>query len=431
MSDAHQTELAARVAKALGLTSVDLVAVPAGASNAAYRVMAPGGEAVAFLRAAGPGADQTNNPAKGLVHEGELLRRVHALGFTVPKVLAILHDPAAVIMELVPGTSRPDAASAEAVAEDMMGQLARLHTIPPAQLGLESQATVGEAVRQNFEHWVSIAEERGVTRSPLARLAIRVLRHAMPGGSEPPATLHGDVGPGNFMVHEGKLSAILDWELAHAGDVHEDLAWLWVRGVHTEFGLPATRLAEYERAAGRALDRQRLDWQIACTTFMSVIGMGGRLNFSGDDPSLLTIYLGVLAYEALLAAALAKVAGFHLPLLDEEPVSDPSVLARLAERAGVALQTATPAAPKETQIILRHLADHARQAPWRARRLEEDARAELNVSSAELGTLVDNAEPRQFRALIRVLGRDASRAVRALPNSERRVRRGLGIGLGN
>jgi len=48
--------------------------------------------------------------------------------------------------------------------------------------------------------------------------------------------LHGDVGPGNFMVHEGKLSAVLDWELAHAGDVHEDLAWhVGARGVQHRF----------------------------------------------------------------------------------------------------------------------------------------------------------------------------------------------------
>lgn len=40
---------------------------------------------------------------------------------------------------------------------------------------------------------------------------------------------HGDYRVGNFLSHEGRISAILDWELVHAGDPHEDLAWAAAR----------------------------------------------------------------------------------------------------------------------------------------------------------------------------------------------------------
>lgn len=37
--------------------------------------------------------------------------------------------------------------------------------------------------------------------------------------------VHGDYRLGNFLEVEGSITAVLDWELVHLGDPHEDLAW--------------------------------------------------------------------------------------------------------------------------------------------------------------------------------------------------------------
>ncbi|RZN30745.1 phosphotransferase family protein [Bradyrhizobium sp. Leo121] len=37
--------------------------------------------------------------------------------------------------------------------------------------------------------------------------------------------VHGDYRIGNFLEREQRITAILDWELVHLGDPHEDLAW--------------------------------------------------------------------------------------------------------------------------------------------------------------------------------------------------------------
>lgn len=44
---------------------------------------------------------------------------------------------------------------------------------------------------------------------------------------EPPrrTIVHGDYRIGNFLESNRKITAILDWELTHVGDPHEDLAW--------------------------------------------------------------------------------------------------------------------------------------------------------------------------------------------------------------
>ena len=41
--------------------------------------------------------------------------------------------------------------------------------------------------------------------------------------------MHGDFRLGNFIVDEGGLAAVIDWELAHLGDPAEDIGWLCIR----------------------------------------------------------------------------------------------------------------------------------------------------------------------------------------------------------
>ena len=38
--------------------------------------------------------------------------------------------------------------------------------------------------------------------------------------------IHGDYRLGNFLEVDGRITSILDWELVHLGDPHEDLAWV-------------------------------------------------------------------------------------------------------------------------------------------------------------------------------------------------------------
>ena len=37
--------------------------------------------------------------------------------------------------------------------------------------------------------------------------------------------VHGDFGPQNVLIAGDNISALLDWEFAHAGQPVEDLAW--------------------------------------------------------------------------------------------------------------------------------------------------------------------------------------------------------------
>ena len=81
--------------------------------------------------------------------------------------------------------------------------------------------------------------------------------------------VHSDYRTGNYLFDEASadITAILDWELVHIGDYHQDLAWIgitsWspvVDGTLLASGLmPMNELADrYSAATGREVDAQTL-----------------------------------------------------------------------------------------------------------------------------------------------------------------------------
>ncbi len=100
---------------------------------------------------------------------------------------------------------------------------------------------------------------------PIMSLAERWLRENAPVCPKP-VIVHGDLRMGNFMFEEpsGRITAILDWELAHIGDHHEDIAWvlqkLW--GTWREDGeflvcglMPRNEfIRQYEEQSGNKVD---------------------------------------------------------------------------------------------------------------------------------------------------------------------------------
>jgi aminoglycoside phosphotransferase (APT) family kinase protein len=86
-----------------------------------------------------------------------------------------------------------------------------------------------------------------------------------------PCVVHGDYRIGNMMYDEDGLTAVLDWEGTHISEPEEDLAWfctrVWRFGKNDlEAGGIALReewLSAYEKAGGRAIDRERLaTWEV-------------------------------------------------------------------------------------------------------------------------------------------------------------------------
>ena len=127
--------------------------------------------------------------------------------------------------------------------------------------------------------------------------------------------VHGDFRLGNFLiVREGgaaHLSGLLDWEMVHVGDPHEDLAWcvshLWRASTPYASALlpPAEFLAAYTAAGGVPVDPTRLRfWSVLAIVKMIAIMLTGLAAFrDGRTPDLrLAIFDHQLPYLHLLLA---------------------------------------------------------------------------------------------------------------------------------
>lgn len=113
----------------------------------------------------------------------------------------------------------------------------------------------------------------------------------------PLTVVHGDFRLGNLLVGRAGLQAVLDWEMTHLGDPHEDAAWATIRAWrfdrHREPGtFPETEpwIEAYNAAAepGRALDPDAMRWwQVAGTWGWAVISaMQARRHLDGWVQSL-------------------------------------------------------------------------------------------------------------------------------------------------
>ena len=116
-------------------------------------------------------------------------------------------------------------------------------------------------VASELERLEEMYRQITVEPHPAFEIAFRWLADRQPTSTDV-ALVHGDFRVGNVMVGEEGLRAVLDWELAHAGDPFEDLGWLCVRswrfGVdHLPMGGISRReelFDAYARASGRPVD---------------------------------------------------------------------------------------------------------------------------------------------------------------------------------
>ncbi|WP_017669078.1 phosphotransferase family protein [Sandarakinorhabdus sp. AAP62] len=247
-----------------------------GASSATYSVDAIRDDAPwpLILQCAATGSV----PPGGLprADQAQLQQFAFANGLPVAEVVRVLVPEDGLgegyVMTRLPGEALaprwlklPDYAPARAVLTRQCADvLARLHQLPMAGvagLALPTGSTA-ELLDRMFANY-----RRFAVSSPIFDLIFAWLKERI---VDRPASsiVHGDFRSGNFLVAPDGLVAVLDWELAHLGDPHEDLGWLccnsWRFGVWDKpvggFGERDELHAAYEAAGGDPVDKGRAHW---------------------------------------------------------------------------------------------------------------------------------------------------------------------------
>jgi aminoglycoside phosphotransferase (APT) family kinase protein len=203
----------------------------------------------------------------GFAREAEVYRALEPLGIPIPHVWGVDEELDVFLVARAPGVTwfqaPRDPATAIAVAQDFMRHLATWHSAGARRLDLPSFGPVRSVRDHQRDQLAGIEAEfaRANGSGPidlLARVELDHLVHHVPDYDDDPVLVQGDTGPGNLMYEGDRVTAVVDWELAHFGDPMDDIAWLSWRA--TQHGWPdfPARLREYEAASGIVVDPDRV-----------------------------------------------------------------------------------------------------------------------------------------------------------------------------
>jgi aminoglycoside phosphotransferase (APT) family kinase protein len=270
--------------------------VAGGRSNLTY-VVADGHRELVLRR---PPLGHVLATAHDMSREFRVITALAGTAVPVPAPVLLCENPAVLgapfyLMARVPGTvyrsaaqtATLTAAQRTALAQQLVDVLAELHRIDPAAVGLSDFGRPDGFLARQVRRWgKQLAGSRSRALPGIDRLLER-LTASVPA-SPAPAIVHGDYRLDNVLVHEGRIAAVLDWEMSTVGDPLTDLGLLlvyWdrlpdlehsvVSGVGARHGFPAGATLAGWYAARTGADLSRLDWYEALACFKLAVILEG------------------------------------------------------------------------------------------------------------------------------------------------------------
>lgn len=269
--------LALRFAEQVGGVVRNAMPIPGGSSRKIWTFELDGG------REPGPFVlhDETGlGPFFGtrftMPREASVLRALYAAGQPVPRVHAVAATGNAMVSDCLPGRADfafVDDALRLRTIDDFARCLAALHACDPRPLDLPWAATATRhaATLADLDDHADAYRGTGY-REPRVDMAFAWLRSACFPEETPPSMLQGDAGPTNFVHADGHLTGFIDWEMAHAGDPHDDLAWVWFRVAMLGFDTDIRPWFEaYRRHSGMRIEIARLDYYVVAVMLRCTI----------------------------------------------------------------------------------------------------------------------------------------------------------------
>jgi aminoglycoside phosphotransferase (APT) family kinase protein len=226
--------------KYIGLKGAQLGArLGGGNSNVTQLVLHDGGQAV--LRRP-PDNAISSSAAAGVLREYSMLKSLHG-HVKVPQALGLCEDPTIIgqafsiiehvdgvsITDTLPPTYPADVTTLNRMGQQLVDELATLHTVSWQSLDIRQPKDPDHYVRKQIDRWRAVRATEKARELPLIeKLATWLTAHLPP--PEPATLMHGDFHLDNtlFSKTEVKLAAMIDWELASVGNPHADLALMLV-----------------------------------------------------------------------------------------------------------------------------------------------------------------------------------------------------------
>lgn len=249
--------------------------IAGGHSNLTYRFVDQQGAAYVLRR---PPLGHVLESAHDMGRENRIVSALTDSGVPVAPTFGFCDDPDVngapfYVMGFVEGQVLHDsevagalpAAERQALGLNVIDVLATLHNLNPDDVGLGTLGRKEAYLARQLKRWNKQWEASKTHEIPEMEESSRRLAEQMP--EQIGATIvHGDYRLGNFMVGDGRIRAVLDWELCTLGDPLADVGYLlnsWTQPGEVEGDITPTAIGgfpgrevlceRYEAATGRDL----------------------------------------------------------------------------------------------------------------------------------------------------------------------------------
>ena len=258
----------------------------------------------------------------------ELLER-HDL--PVPHVYGFCPRPEGIVMDRVPGrfnlATADDEAERVAVRNHYMELLARVHALPTADFeaaGMKRPADALALARGDLDAWVAAYRSARTRPEPAIEFTLDWLTRNAPRDRRRVAPLLGDAG--QFLFDRGRVTAILDVELATLGDPAADLGALLSRDLSEPLGDLEHAVRHYEQASGEPVERAVIHYHAVRFGVITPLATAAMV----ASPPPVADYVQYLAWYLVYARCpleiVAELEGVEIPPpeLPAEDGDDPS-----------------------------------------------------------------------------------------------------------
>ena len=261
--------------------------IAGGRSNLTYTVTDGDGQRFVLRR---PPLAQVLATAHDMAREHRIISAVGRTAVPVPKALAVctevdVNGAPFYVMSYVDGVvlDSPERAALlpvdlrPRVSEHLFDVLADLHAVDVDEVGLGDLAKREGYVERQVRRWSTQWEQSKTRELPAIDDVARRLRDHLPV-QQGVSIAHGDFRFGNCLtnVDEGRIDAVLDWELCTLGDPLADLGYL---GVYWHDGTAKTVRANDPTSAGGFPTYTDLVERYARRTGRDISGIGYYIAF--------------------------------------------------------------------------------------------------------------------------------------------------------
>lgn len=240
---------------------VDAVRLPTVRPAWRVRVRRDGAGATYVLRCARPAGFGLAD-IYTLEREAAIVSALAAADLPIPRVIGVHRDPDAILLEFMPGSAdfaalESDPPRKERIVDHFIELLATLHRATPRQLGLHDVLPLAAHPKAHaldeLDIWEKLYRDAAEVLDPLLLFSLQWLRRNAPLADRV-VLVQGDTGPNQCLFDGDRITAVLDWELAHFGDPMEDLGWIAARSFFMDFGRLKQLFARYGTLTGTPLN---------------------------------------------------------------------------------------------------------------------------------------------------------------------------------